>query len=207
GEAAGFSFYPGKNLGAYGDGGAITTNDPILADKLRLLRNLGQRVKYNHEIKGFNRRLDTIQAAILRVKLPRLDRWNVERRRAAAEFTRNLQGLPIVAPACPAYIEPVYHLYVIQSDERAALQEHLTAAGIATGLHYPKPVHLQPAFADLGYQLGDFPVAEALAEKILSLPIFPELTDDAVGYITDHIREFFGRQASNPHEALYAVRA
>ncbi|HRW04904.1 MAG TPA: DegT/DnrJ/EryC1/StrS family aminotransferase [Caldilineaceae bacterium] len=191
GDAAGFSFYPGKNLGAYGDGGAVTTNDPVLADKLRLLRNLGQRVKYNHEIKGFNRRLDTMQAAILRVKLPKLDCWNVERRRAAAEFTHRLQGLPIRTPACPSYIEPVYHLYVIQAEDRTALQETLTEAGVATGLHYPKPVHLQPAFADLGYQPGDFPVAEALAEKILSLPIFPELTNDAIAYITEQIRSYY----------------
>ena len=191
GDAAGFSFYPGKNLGAYGDGGAVTTNDPVLADKLRLLRNLGQRVKYNHEIKGFNRRLDTMQAAILRVKLPKLDCWNVERRRAAAEFTHRLQGLPIITPACPSYIEPVYHLYVIQAEDRTALQEALTEAGVATGLHYPKPVHLQPAFADLGYQPGDFPVAEVLAEKILSLPIFPELTNDAIAYITEQIRSYY----------------
>jgi len=191
GDAAAFSFYPGKNLGAYGDGGAITTNDPILADKLRLLRNLGQREKYNHEIKGFNRRLDTMQAAILRVKLSKLDRWNIERRRAASEYTRGLQGLPVVAPACPSVIEPVYHLYVIQTDDRAPLQEALTTAGIATGLHYPKPIHRQPAFADLDYQPGDFPVAEALAEKILSLPIFPELTNDAVAYITEQIQNFY----------------
>lgn len=191
GDAAGFSFYPGKNLGAYGDGGAITTNDPILADKIRLLRNLGQRAKYNHEIKGFNRRLDTMQAAILRVKLSKLDRWNVERRRAASEYTRGLQGLPVVTPTCPSYIEPVYHLYVIQTEDRATLQESLTAAGIATGLHYPKPIHLQPAFAELGYQPGDFPVAEALAEKILSLPIFPELTNEAVAYITKVIHDVY----------------
>ncbi|MEZ4677484.1 MAG: DegT/DnrJ/EryC1/StrS family aminotransferase [Caldilineaceae bacterium] len=191
GDAAGFSFYPGKNLGAYGDGGAVVTNDPALADKIRLLRNLGQRVKYNHEVKGFNRRLDTIQAAVLRVKLPHLDGWNAERRRAAAAFTHDLQGLPLIAPACPSNVEPVYHLYVIQVENRDALQQHLAAADIATGLHYPKPIHLQPAYQELGYQPGDFPVAEALAENILSLPIFPELTNDAVGYITEQIRKFF----------------
>ena len=159
---------------------------------MRLLRNLGQRVKYQHEIKGFNRRLDTIQAAVLRVKLPYLDRWNSERRRAAAGITAGLYGLPVSTPVSPAYIEPVYHLYVIQTEARSALQQHLTTAGIATGLHYPKPIHLQPAYAELNYQPGDFPVAEALAENILSLPIFPELTNEAVAYITEQIRKFFG---------------
>ncbi|MCB0065331.1 MAG: DegT/DnrJ/EryC1/StrS family aminotransferase [Caldilineaceae bacterium] len=191
GDAAAFSFYPGKNLGAYGDGGACVTNDPEIVDRLRLLRNLGQRTKYNHEIKGFNRRLDTMQAAILRVKLPYLSQWNQERRRAAAEFNRLLQELPVVTPACPTDVEPVYHLYVIQTDAREALQAHLGAAGIATGMHYPKPIHLQQAYRELGYQPGDFPVAEALAEKILSLPIFPELTNDDVAYITETISAFF----------------
>ncbi len=191
GDAAGFSFYPGKNLGAYGDGGAVVTNDPDVADKIRLLRNLGQRVKYNHEIKGFNRRLDTLQAAVLRVKLPYLDGWNAERRRVAAGFTDGLQGLPLVTPFTPAAIEPVYHLYVIQTENRDALQKQLTAAGVATGLHYPKPIHLQPAYAELNYRPGDFPVAEQLSENILSLPIFPELTNEAVAYITEQIRKFF----------------
>ncbi len=188
GDAAAFSFYPGKNLGAYGDGGACVTNDEALAERLRLLRNLGQRVKYEHEIKGFNRRLDTMQAAILRVKLAHLDGWNHERRRAAAEYTRLLQELPVVTPASAAAVEPVYHLYVIQTDEREALQKQLGDAGVATGMHYPKPIHLQPAYRELGYQLGDFPVAEALAEKLLSLPIFPELTNAAVAYITEQMR-------------------
>lgn len=206
GDAAAFSFYPGKNLGAYGDGGACVTNDAAVADRLRLLRNLGQRTKYNHEIKGFNRRLDTMQAAILRVKLSHLEEWNQERRRAAAEFTRLLNNLPVVTPACPADVEAVYHLYVIQTDHREALQAHLTAAGIATGMHYPKPIHLQQAYGELGYQLGDFPVAEALAEKILSLPIFPELTNDAVAYITETISAFFehDRAAALHHNGAVA---
>lgn len=191
GDAAAFSFYPGKNLGAYGDGGAITTNDSVLADRLRLLRNLGQRAKYHHEIKGFNRRLDTMQAAILRVKLSRLEQWNQERRRAATAYTTALQGLPVVAPLCPTDREAVYHLYVVQTDDREALGKHLNAANIATGLHYPKPIHLQPAYQDLGYEAGDFPVAEALSENILSLPIFPELTNEKIAYITEHIHTFF----------------
>lgn len=194
GDAAAFSFYPGKNLGAYGDGGACVTNDAALADRLRLLRNLGQRVKYSHELKGFNRRLDTLQAAVLRVKLPHLETWNRERRRAAAAFTSGLQGLPLITPAHRPEIEPVYHLYVIQTDARAELQEALSNAGVATGMHYPKPIHLQPAYQELGYQLGDFPVAEALAEKILSLPIFPELTNDHIAFITEQIRKFFATQ-------------
>ena len=191
GDAAAFSFYPGKNLGAYGDGGAITTNNGAIADQLRLLRNLGQREKYNHEIRGFNRRLDTIQAAVLRVKLRYLDEWNAERRRVAAAYTTALQEFPVVTPACSSDKEAVYHLYVVQTDDREALGNHLNAANIATGLHYPKPIHLQAAYQDLGYTLGDFPVAEASAEKILSLPIFPELTNDAVSHITEHIHTFF----------------
>lgn len=190
GDAAGFSFYPGKNLGAYGDGGAVVTNDPDLADKIRLLRNLGQRVKYQHEIKGFNRRLDTLQAAVLRVKLPYLDGWNAARRQAAAAYTRHLAGLPLITPACPADIEPVYHLYVIRSQQRDALQQQLKEANIATGLHYPTPIHLQGSYRELGHSQGDFPVTEQLAGEILSLPMYPELIEDAVAYVAETIEQF-----------------
>lgn len=190
GHAAGFSFYPGKNLGAYGDGGAVVTNDSVLADKVRLLRNLGQRVKYQHEVKGFNRRLDTLQAAVLGVKLPHLDGWNADRRRVAAEYEQLLTGLPVVAPQSPTAIEPVYHLYVIRVQNRDDLQQYLAQRGIATGLHYPTPIHLQPAYAELNYQPGDFPITEALAHEILSLPMFPELTSEAVHYIVDAISAF-----------------
>jgi len=190
GDAAGFSFYPGKNLGAYGDGGAVVTNDPDLADRLRLLRNLGQRVKYHHEIKGFNRRLDTLQAAVLRVKLPYLDGWNAARRQAAAAYARHLAGLPVVTPACPADIEPVYHLYVLRTQQRDALQQQLKAANVATGLHYPTPIHLQSSYRELGHTQGDFPVTEQLAGEILSLPMYPELGEDAVAYVAETISQF-----------------
>lgn len=190
GDAAAFSFYPGKNLGAYGDGGAVVTNDSIIADRIRLLRNLGQRIKYQHEVKGFNNRLDTIQAAVLNVKLPHLDQWNAERRRAAAHYERLLTGLPVVTPAVTADVEPVYHLYVVRTQERDGLQEHLKKAGIATGLHYPTPIHLQPAYQDLGYRQGDFPITEKVSTELISLPIYPELTNTQVAYIVDHIANF-----------------
>lgn len=191
GHAAGFSFYPGKNLGAYGDAGAVVTNDPAVADKVRLLRNIGQRVKYHHDVKGFNHRLDTMQAAVLQVKLPYLDGWNEQRRRAAATYERLLSGLPIVTPMVLDEVEHIYHLYVVRLENREDLQEALQDAGIATGLHYPLPIHLQPAYQELGYKRGDFPVTEAYAETILSLPIFPELDDKKVAYIVDMIHGFF----------------
>jgi dTDP-4-amino-4,6-dideoxygalactose transaminase len=142
GHAAGFSFYPGKNLGAYGDGGAVVTDDEELADRVRMLRNLGMRVKYHHEIKGFNHRLDTMQAAVLRVKLPHLDKWNEGRRRVAARYAKALAELPVITPYAPSHVEPVYHLDVIRIQNRDALMEKLGEAGIASGLHYPIPIHL-----------------------------------------------------------------
>lgn len=189
GHAAAFSFYPGKNLGAYGDGGAVTTNDPDVAEKVRLLRNIGQKVKYFHEIKGFNHRLDTMQAAVLGVKLPYLDGWNASRRRAAATYADLLADLPLVTPAAADDAEHIFHLYVVRVADREALMDHLKSKGIATGLHYPIPIHLQPAYAELGYKRGDFPVTEEYAELIVSLPIFPELDDDKVAYVADAIRE------------------
>lgn len=192
-HAAAFSFYPGKNLGAYGDGGAVVTNDQAIADRIKLLRNLGQTVKYHHEVKGFNNRLDTIQAAVLLVKLNYLDDWNESRRRAAFSYAAKLDNLPIITPKCPLDIEHVYHLYVVRTSNRAELQAHLTADGIATGLHYPVPIHLQPAYAELGYRRGDFPVTESLADEILSLPIFPELTDDQIDMISGSIARFAGK--------------
>jgi len=177
GDIAAFSFYPGKNLGAYGDGGAVTTGRDDLAERVRLLRNYGQRVKYEHTCKGFNSRLDTLQAAILRVKLRGLDAANQSRRRAAARYDTLLAGGDLVTPARAAYAEHVYHLYVVQTPDRKALQSRLDAANIGHGIHYPIPVHLQPAFADLGYGVGSFPVAETLAPRIVSLPMFPEIQD------------------------------
>ena len=193
GDVACFSFYPGKNLGAYGDGGAILTNDADLADRVRVLRNHGQKVKYEHLVVGYCNRLDNLQAAVLKVKLPYLEQWNAARRSRAALYNKLLSGVPnIVTPYAPLDVEPVYHLYVIRVTDgrRDALQTYLNTAGIATGLHYPIPVHLQQAYADLGHKPGDFPVSEQLAAQGLSLPMFPELEDDQVGYVSDKIKEF-----------------
>ncbi len=177
GDAGCFSFYPGKNLGAYGDGGAIVTHNAKLAEKISVLRNWGQKVKYVHTEKGFNSRLDTVQAAVLRVKLKRLAGWNEQRRSAAARYGELLAGSALALPKVAPWANPVWHLYVVQTAQRAKLQEALDAAGVSHGIHYPIPVHLQEAYRDLGYKPGDFPVAEALAARILSLPMFPEITD------------------------------
>lgn len=183
GDAAAFSFYPGKNLGAYGDGGAVVTQDAHLAHQVRLLRNLGQRAKYDHQIKGFNRRLDTLQAAILLTKLPYLDGWNAGRRRAAATYAAQLADLPVYPPVATPDGEHVYHLYVIRTQQRDQVRDYLTQAGIGTGLHYPTPIHLQPAYQDLGYRKGAFPVTEALSAEILSLPMYAELSDAAITHV------------------------
>jgi dTDP-4-amino-4,6-dideoxygalactose transaminase len=180
GDIAAFSFYPGKNLGAYGDGGAVVTNRKDLADQIWLLRNYGQRVKYEHTCKGFNSRLDTVQAAALRVKLRHLESWNNARRRVAATYDRLLAGAPVVTPQVAGYSRHVYHLYVIQPPDRPILQAALDVRNIAHVIHYPVPVHLQPACADLGLRVGSFPVAESVAGRIISLPMFPELTDTQI---------------------------
>jgi len=189
GDAAAFSFYPGKNLGAYGDGGAVVTQDAQLAQQVRLLRNLGQRAKYDHQIKGYNRRLDTLQAAVLLTKLPHLDDWNAARRRAAAAYAVGFADLPVCPPVTGQEREHVYHLYVIRTAQRDQVRAHLTQARIGTGLHYPTPIHLQPAYQDLGYDKGTFPVTEALANTILSLPMYPEMTDVAITYVINTIAE------------------
>lgn len=190
GDAAGFSFYPGKNLGAYGDGGAVVTNNAEIAEKVRLLRNIGQRVKYHHEMKGFNHRLDTMQAAVLKVKLPYLDSWNESRRRAAETYARLLQNTSVIAPKTADYAEHIFHLYVVRVADRDALMDHLKEMGVATGLHYPVPIHLQQAYSELGYERGDFPVTEAYADEIVSLPMYPELDDEKIAYVVDGIRSF-----------------
>ena len=178
GDIGCFSFYPGKNLGAYGDGGAVVTRDAAQAEKISLLRNYGQKVKYVHTMKGFNSRLDTVQAAILRVKLKHLAKWNDQRRAAAARYGALLGGTKLQTPKTAPWANPVWHLYVVQTDDRAQLQLKLDAAGVAHGIHYPIPVHLQEAYRDLGHKPGDFPVAESLAPRILSLPMFPEITEE-----------------------------
>lgn len=191
GDAAAYSFYPSKNLGAYGDGGMVVTNDETVAERVKLLRNLGQTVRYHHEIKGFNHRLDTVQAAILCAKLPHLDQGNASRRETAEHFNRLLADLPVTTPKAADWAEHVYHLYVIQVDDREALQAHLSEAGVATGIHYPIPIHLQPAYAELGYKQGDFPVTEEAAKRILSLPMFPGMSHEAIVHTADAIKAFF----------------
>jgi len=176
GHAAVFSFYPAKNLGAYGDGGMIVTNDAGGAESLRMLRNHGQREKYHHELRGYNHRLDTLQAAVLRVKLKYLDAWNAARRRHAQSYGEILADCPVILPAEADDDERVYHLYVIRVKDRDDVKAYLQKKGISTGIHYPIPIHLQPACRDLGYQKGRFPVTEAYAEQILSLPMYAELS-------------------------------
>lgn len=184
-----FSFYPSKNLGALGDAGAVTTSDADLAARLRLLCDHGQTAKYTHGIVGYNSRLDGLQAALLRVKLPYLDQWNARRQDLAAAYRRGLTGLAgLTLLETAADREHVYHLFVLRCRERDALRAHLTACGIATGIHYPAPLHLQPAFASLGYHAGDFPAAESAAREVLALPLYPELSDAAVAWVCDTVR-------------------
>lgn len=183
GDVVAWSFYPGKNLGALGDAGAVTTNDPEIADRIRVLRNYGSRVKYVNEVQGYNSRLDPVQAAALRVKLKVLDAWNARRARIAARYTAALTGTGLVLPSVPAWAEPVWHLYVVQSSRRDALQKTLGEAGIGTLIHYPIPPHLQQAYAGSGYVKGRFPIAERLAGQLLSLPVGPQLDDMSVAAV------------------------
>jgi dTDP-4-amino-4,6-dideoxygalactose transaminase len=192
GSLGGFSFYPGKNLGSLGEGGAVVGADPALLAVVRQQREHGQSTKYVHETEGFNGRLHAIQAAFLRLKLPHLPAWNAARRRVAAWYRDALGAVGDVAlPAEPAYGEHVYHLFVVRSARRDALRDHLAAQGIATGVHYPIPLHLQRAYARLGLRAGSLPVTERVAAGCLSLPMFPELSQSAVGRVADAIREFF----------------
>lgn len=196
GVLSGFSLYPGKNLGAYGDGGMITTNDPLLAERLRQLRNYGQKIKYVHVEKGLNARLDTLQAAIVNVKLPHLNAWNEARATHAAKYRERLQGTgDLVFQQCLPASGHIYHLFMIETDHRAELQKHLAAIGVDTGIHYPIPIHLQPAYAELNYKEGAFPNTEYLANRILSLPMYAELTDAQIEHVTNGIRDFFEQRA------------
>jgi dTDP-4-amino-4,6-dideoxygalactose transaminase len=177
GKAAAFSFYPGKNLGACGEAGAATTSDPALARQMRMLRDHGQASKYYHDLVGYNGRLDSIQAGFLDVKLKHLPRWTELRRAAAARYNTLLTSVPgVVPPLEPPGSKGVYHLYVVRVSNRDQILARLAEAGIGTGIHYPVPVHLQNAYAHLGYQKGDLPITEKLASDILSLPMFPHLT-------------------------------
>lgn len=189
GDAAGFSFYPGKNLGALGDGGAVVTNDRELAEKIRLLGNYGSRIKYRHEEKGFNSRLDEIQAAFLRVKLRKLDEWNALRSRWAAEYAKALTDCDLVLPVQPEWAESVWHLFVVRTSRRADLQKRLEEAGIGTMIHYPVPPHMQDAYAELGHVQGAFPIAERMSGEILSLPMGPHLDGRQFDQIVQAIRE------------------
>jgi dTDP-4-amino-4,6-dideoxygalactose transaminase len=177
GDVVAWSFYPGKNLGALGDAGAVTTNDEKIADRIRVLRNYGSRVKYVNEVRGFNSRLDPVQASALRVKLKYLDEWNARRVAVAKRYAEGLAGAGLVLPYVPEFAEPVWHLFVVQHSKRDAIQRMLQDAGIGTLIHYPIPPHLQDAYMDLGLTKSQFPIAESMANRVLSLPIGPQLND------------------------------
>lgn len=192
GDAAAFSFYPGKNLGAFGDGGAVTTNDPVLAKRIRTLRNYGSSQKYFHDELGENSRLDTLQAAVLSVKLTSLDECNAGRRAVAELYSELLAEVnEVVVPVTRAGSEHVFHLYVIQAERRDELQAWLEGQGINCLIHYPVPVHLQKAYARKGWAEGDFPLTEQIASSILSLPVFPGMTGEQVQTVCDAIRSFY----------------
>jgi dTDP-4-amino-4,6-dideoxygalactose transaminase len=186
GDVVCWSFYPGKNLGAMGDGGAISTNSTELADRIRVLRNYGSRVKYINEVQGVNSRLDPIQAAVLRVKLSHLDAWTERRCAIAAAYFEGLKGSELVLPFVPEWAEPAWHLYVVRTVKRELLQKRLFDAGVGTLIHYPIPPHRQEAYADAGYAADAFPIASNLAEEVLSLPMGPQLSITAVNMVAEH---------------------
>ena len=192
GDAAAWSFYPGKNLGAFGDAGALTTNDAALAERVRALRNYGSQVKYVSEVQGGNHRLDPLQAAALGVKLRHLDAWNARRVKIAARYSEELRGSAVQLPEVPAWADPVWHLYVVQTPQREALQKHLADAGIGSQIHYPIPPHLQKAYADAGLKPGQFPIAERMAREVLSLPMGPQLSDAQQSEVIRAVRAFAG---------------
>lgn len=197
GHINGTSFYPGKNLGALGDAGAVTTDDPALADKVKVYRNYGSRKKYYNEVPGNNMRLDELQAALLSVKLPYLMRWTEQRQRLAALYDNRLRGVEgLRLPEVTAGATHVYHLYVVRAERRDALQEHLTQQGIGTLIHYPIPPHLQEAYVGLGYKAGDFPIAEKMAETCLSLPLWPGMTEMDVDRVAEAITGFYKQKRS-----------
>jgi dTDP-3-amino-3,4,6-trideoxy-alpha-D-glucose transaminase len=194
GDIGCFSFYPAKNLGAWGDGGAVVTNRPELAERVRLLRSHGERPRYRHRVIGSTARLDALQAALQRVKLRHLDSWNAQRRRAAAELRRALHATGVLAPPAPVDGgDHVYHLFVVRTDDRDLLRAHLTARGIASAVHYPVAVHRTEAYAHLGYEHGSLPVAEEMAEQVCSLPIFPGLDDTQISAIAAAVAEVTNR--------------
>jgi dTDP-4-amino-4,6-dideoxygalactose transaminase len=201
-----FSFYPSKNLGAYGDGGMATTSDPALAQRLRRLRNYGERAKYEHVVRGLNSRLDEVQAAVLAVKLRRLEGWNEARRAHADEYRALLDGVGDLAwQRRVANSSHIYHLLLVETDVRDALREHLAEQGVQTGIHYPKPIHLQDAYAELGWRAGAFPESERVAARTLSLPMYPELTSAQVEYVAGAVREFFRKRGLHRDPVLAAT--
>jgi len=195
GRAAAFSFYPGKNLGACGEAGAVSTNDATIAAKIRVIRDHGQAKKYYHDVEGYNGRLDALQAGLLHVKLNHLAKWNDQRRERAAEYKRLFEasGNAFQAPFEPSWSRAVYHLYVVRTDDRDGLMAHLKDKGIGTGIHYPIPLHLQKAYASLNYAPGDFPVTEQMAEEIISLPMFPQLTPEQQQKVVAEMIHFVGQ--------------
>ncbi len=192
GRAGAFSFYPGKNLGACGEGGAITTNDSKLADTCKMIRDHGQAKKYYHDIEGYNGRLDSIQTGILSVKLKHLDGWNEKRREKAAEYNRLLAKADagVGTPHEPSWSRAVYHLYVVRTEDREGLMAHLGSVGIGSGIHYPIPLHRQKAYSALGYKAGDFPVCETIAGEIVSLPMYPQLTAAQQSRVVEEVAAF-----------------
>jgi dTDP-4-amino-4,6-dideoxygalactose transaminase len=190
GNIAAFSFYPGKNLGAAGEGGIITTSNKDLADKIIMLRNHGQKQKYYHEIKGFNSRLDNLQAAILRIKLKHLDGWNALRNKWASLYTELLSNTSLVTPKVENWAYHVFHIYGVLCEKRNDMINYLKEKEIGAGIHYPVPIHLLDAFKDLNYKEGDFPITEKFAKEVISLPIFPELNEDKINYIVNAIKDF-----------------
>jgi dTDP-4-amino-4,6-dideoxygalactose transaminase len=189
GDVVTWSFYPGKNLGALGDGGAITTNDKALAERISVLRNYGSRVKYVNDVQGYNSRLDPIQAAVLRVKLAHLDNWNARRSAIASRYHKSLTKIGLALPYVPEWAEPAWHLYVVQHAQRDALQNALAVSGINTLIHYPIPPHLQNAYADFKWVKGKFPIAEQMAQQVLSLPIGPQMNDAQVDAVVQALSQ------------------
>jgi dTDP-4-amino-4,6-dideoxygalactose transaminase len=202
GHAAAFSFYPGKNLGACGEAGAITTNDSSMAETMKMLRDHGQSRKYFHDLEGYNGRLDALQAGILTTKLGHLSSWNEQRRMKAAEYNRLLSGCDAVGlPFEPSWSRGVYHLYVIRTSDREGLTVHLKDQGIGTAIHYPIPLHLQQAYAPLNYGLGDFPVAENVSGEILSLPMFPHISELQRARVANEVIAFTRSRLRKANEA------
>jgi dTDP-4-amino-4,6-dideoxygalactose transaminase len=189
GDMGCFSFYPGKNLGAYGEGGAVTTSNAEYARTIRMLRDWGQDRKYHHQLRGFNYRMEGFQGAILRVKLRHLERWTEARRKVVNLYNELLADSGVETPAEMPWGRHVYHVYTLRADDRDGLQASLLAEGIQTGIHYPVPAHLQPAYADLGYGRGAFPRAETAAEQVLSLPLYPELSSQAVAEVARTVKK------------------